>query len=550
MKTNIPDILNYEEKIFKTRRVLQKAVRFSLDLMKARQTGLLYGTDTTKKMFLPPEKWDRGVIHKFDRRGIKGLLSKFFGRLILTFSEFSHVKLYKIDESGERVDNDGIIAYVLKNFTDYYKKGIRILIINNIEENTEDKGEFSFFSKLPVLSFNGRRFEHLKGLKVNRAIVRKFNAKNFIIAYVPDYGVLAVNTADPELLRTDTKGFVHETELKKRLNFLMRAIEMTSIAYLGVARGQRAVQLIWRKERYLRKTAAQLEEQKLYLKAVGGIEERQLKMKPFFTDQGVYAFVDMVGSARIRQLYSPEDYFFITNVYRQIVSNIAALYLCRVGNFIGDALFFQNVSVFDPEKLDYVPDLKERTMLMILVLVTMFRELDQLVKGMHPIDIDARVSRLLKKWHQKIFFRSGIESGPATIGPVGNKQRMIITAIGEAVDNASRLEATGVANGIHMSKNIMEILQKAEISKETKVLYGILTQKNSCLCKMFEKECISLNKNGHISFFDFYKSGFAACGDMIRIKRNVRYKEFSCDRTYLLQWDRKRKPQQRVCFGI
>lgn len=550
MKKKLPDILDFEEKIFNTKDVLQRTLRFSIDLMEAQQITLLFGTNTTHQMFLAPEKWDRGIFHKFDGIGIKGLYLKYFGKIIANFKGLASVKLYKKDEYGKLIYNDGIIAYVLKTFIDFYKKGSRVLIINNIEENMHGEDENDSFSSLPVLSFNGNTFNTLTGLKVNKSITSKLTVSNFIAVYVPDYGALVINTANQELLKSDHNGFVHGAELKKRLNILIQFVEMASIAYLGVAKGQQAAKLIWRKERNLRETASRLEKQKLYLRAVGGVTEKQLNMEPLLVAQGVYAFVDMVGSARIRQKYNPEDYFFITNTCRQIAANIATLYSCRVGNFIGDSLFFQNVSAFDSEEMDYVPGIHERTMLMILVLVSMFRELDQLIRGKHPIDIQSRVCTLVNKSNLGISFRTGIETGIATIGPIGSKKRMIITAIGEAVDNASRLESTGKPNGIHMGKSVMRILQEAEISKDTKLLYDLVTEKYPRMNNMYEKEKQILEETGRISFFDFYKSGFAACDDIIKEDRNVKFKEFSSDITYFLQWDRKRKPQSCVCFGI
>jgi len=549
MNTTLPDILTFEENIFKTRHVLKKVLCFSLDLMGARQTALLYGTNASGQMFLPPAKWDRGVVHKFENRGASGQFYNLFKRFFLRFGEFSHVKLYRRDDSGQLLDNDGIIVYGLKRFVDFYKNGIRVLVIHGINEALS-QDDNAVFSDLPVLSFNGRAFNPLTGLRVNREIIRKFRAENFIVAYVPDYGALVINTADPELLKPGETGFAHDGELKKRLRILIRAIEMGSIAYLGVAKGQMAAKLIWRKERYLRETAAELEKQKSYLKAVGGVSQKQLAMEPVLTDQGVYAFVDMVGSARIRKCYSPGDYFFITNICRQIASNIAAFYSCRVGNFIGDALFFQNAPVFDDEGLDYVPDVYERTMLMVLALVTLFRELDQLVRGRHAIDSGSRVSRLLEHRNQKILFRTGIETGTATIGPIGSEKRMMITAIGEAVDNAARLEATGRPNAIHMSQNVMHVLQTADISKKTRLLYDLVTERFSCPNNMYETESRMLKNNGTVRFFDFYKSGFLFCGDIVTVNRNVRFKEFSQERTYYLQWDRKRRPESSFCFGI
>jgi len=186
---------------------------------------------------------------------------------------------------------------------------------------------------------------------------------------------------------------------------------------------------------------------------------------------------------------------------------------------------------------------------MTLLLVSMFRELDLLVRGFHPMDQEQRVKHLLKQKNLVLEFRSGIETGMATIGPVGNRKRMIVTAIGEAVDRASRLQSCGVPNEIHMSSRVMRLLNEATISRSTKLVYAILTGLYPGMKGLYEKEKILLEANDSVRFLDLYLAGFESAQKVITKRSDVRYKEFTSKRTYLLKWN-KQSSTQGVCCGI
>ena len=83
------------KKIFKTKDVLGLFLSFSLKLMRAKQVGLLMGTDKTYQKFLPPPKWDRGVKHRIDGKGLSGFFLKYFGNLYVWAKGLSPVFLYK-----------------------------------------------------------------------------------------------------------------------------------------------------------------------------------------------------------------------------------------------------------------------------------------------------------------------------------------------------------------------------------------------------------------------------------------------------------------------
>jgi len=59
MFSEIPDLHRFERQVFKKKNVLGLLLKFSRNLLKARQAGVLYGTDHTGERFLPPRRWDR-----------------------------------------------------------------------------------------------------------------------------------------------------------------------------------------------------------------------------------------------------------------------------------------------------------------------------------------------------------------------------------------------------------------------------------------------------------------------------------------------------------
>ena len=530
MKHDLPDIDKFERIVFKKTHTLDLLLSFSLKLMQARQVGLLLGTNKTHFKFLPPDKWDRGIMHKFNGKGFAGLILKYFGTFIVKHRGLSPVRLYKDTQFGEKKESEGVISFVLRKHKDFYKKGVKVLLIDTIREASNDDESYS---KIPILSYNGDIFKSLPDLKINNAIAKQFKAKNFVSAYVPDYGAIVFNTINENFLQKTGEKFTHELELKKRLNILISAIEMASLAYIGFAKGRQAAHLIWRKEKSLRNTALQLKNkrielnvQKEYLRAVGAVNEKQLNMEAVNITDGVYAFMDMVGSATIRNKFSPRDYFFILNLCHQIAANNANRYSCRIDNFIGDSVFIQNVSLFDDEKNHISTGTHERIMLMVFTLASIFNEIHLLKTGQHDMDTAGRVKELIDKAQANINFRAGMEVGTALIGPLGSRKRRIVTAIGKAVDDASRLENSGIQEGIHLSETLMDRLKDACITRDTRTLWQII-------CKT--KGMNGSDNFDSLSFFDCYKKVFGFRKNVITQRTNVSYKEFSKDITYWIK---------------
>ncbi len=530
MKHELPDIDKFEHIVFKKKNTLDLLLAFSLKLMKANQVALLLGTDSTYFKFLSPDKWDRGILHKFNGKGFNGLILKYFGNTIARQKGLSPVRLYKDTQFGEKKESDGIISFVLRKHKDFYAKGIKVLVIDKLYDLLEARKNCS---DADILSYNGDMFKTMPGIKINTAIVRQFKARNVVSAYIPDYGAIVFNTINEQLLEKKGIQFVHEKELKKRLNILISAIEMASIAHIGLAKGRQAAHIIWRKEKNLRKTALQLKnkeielnEQKAYLKAVGAVKKSQLDMEPVNITDGVYAFIDMIRSATMRKKLNPRDYFYILNLCHQIAANKANQYSCRIDNFIGDCVFLENASPFDNEKNNFPLGIQERIMLMTFTLASIFKEIHFLKTGQHDMDKAGRVKELIDKANININFRAGMEMGTAVIGPLGSRKRKIVTAIGEAVNTASRLENCGIKEGIHISETIMAILKDSFITRDTRTIWGAI-----CKTKDMEKS----DKLDNLSFLNCYKKMFGLEKNIVAQRTNVSYKEFSKPITYWIK---------------
>ncbi|MBW2654091.1 MAG: PAS domain S-box protein [Deltaproteobacteria bacterium] len=246
-----------KEFLFKRGNPLKKLLKASLDLFEARHTGILYGTNQTKINFLSTSMWDRGIMDKFDGRGIKGLILKMFGSHIVTARKLSPVFFFKTNQNGDIRDNDGIISYILRNCADYYKKGISVIICPDTDKYIHKSNEK--YVQIPFFSYDGKNLKKPKdAIKVNTDIVKHFNSSNSIYIYLPDYGILVINTANVALLETKGSTFVREEALMQRLDVLIKLVELSSLAYLGQLTGKKGAQLLWRKEKHLRKASHEL----------------------------------------------------------------------------------------------------------------------------------------------------------------------------------------------------------------------------------------------------------------------------------------------------
>ena len=212
----------------------------ALRLFNARQVGLVFGTDESSERFLPPAQWTKGVIDRFDGAGMLGMVYRFLGPTIMKWRGFSPVNLFERNTLGELIPADGITAYALRNHKAFYDQGIKILLAEKAagRDLNSDEGE-PCDALFHISTYDGRRFSTLNDVRINDAIVTRFNADNFVAAYVPDYGAIVFNTVQAETLVDPEGRFIYDTFLKSRLDHLTEAIEAASLAYLAKARGRR-----------------------------------------------------------------------------------------------------------------------------------------------------------------------------------------------------------------------------------------------------------------------------------------------------------------------
>ena len=261
-----PNLASIEEDFFKGKNPLGKILTIALDLMGARHTGLLYGTNATQMRFLPSSEWDRGVMDRFDGRGLSGWVLKLLGTRIITAKGLSPVFFHTTDPDGRRQDNHGIIAYVLRNCADYYRQGINVVICPDTDQFIQPSEKEAGYHYIPFFIYNGRRISRPKNnIKVDTRIVRHFKSSNSVYIILPDYGIMVINTADRRLLEIQGDAFVREADLRQRLDMLIHLVERSSLAYLGRLKGRTGAELLWRKEAHLRKAYTDLfESEKKY----------------------------------------------------------------------------------------------------------------------------------------------------------------------------------------------------------------------------------------------------------------------------------------------
>lgn len=548
MFSKIPDLHRFEQLVFRKKNVLALLLKFSRNLLKARQAGVLYGTNHTGERFLPPQQWDRGVVHLMTGPGLSGLSLKWIGPTLLRWFGISPIRLYKTDVYGQKVPVSGVIAHVIRKHSDYYASGIKLLFTDHIPRKKmarDPSGE-----RMAITAFDGEKFEVLPDMPVNMDVIRWFKPDNFISVYIPDYGAIVLNTVDPKLLKkTDDDPVSYPPELKDRLNQLVAAIEIASIAHLGRARGRRAAGIIWRKERNLRKAfldlnkkARKMDDLNRHLQAAGAVTPDQLNMTPLIQPDGVFAFMDMVSSSRMRTQLSPGDFFMILNLCHEITAETAAAYRCRLDNFLGDAVFLEHGAVFDPPESEAVSGVSERVMIMTLTLTDVLIQIRALSTGRHPMDPEKQVAARVATHGIEIGFRAGMSSGSALVGPLGSVNRRVVTSIGGPVNRASRLESTGRKNGIHIEKQTLEILENATVSPGRPMLWQLITAGNRT------------RPRSNVPFLEFLADRFHLKPPVIRKMPEVSYKEFFSDNTFFIccePADQAVDPKKTdICLGI
>lgn len=235
-----------------------------------------------------------------------------------------------------------------------------------------------------------------------------------------EYGKLA--TDYKKLLRTTRKIVKLSDKNEKRLNELKEEAQQTNLQLEGMS--------------------AQLSKflsPQLYNSIFSGSQEtaarisKRKKLTVFFSD--LCGFTDFVENLE------SEDVTDLLNLYLETMTNIAIKYGATIDKYIGDGimLFFG-----DPES----DGIKEDAVKCVRMALEMLHELDSLS--------DQWVKYGLK---EQLQMRIGIDTGFATVGNFGCESRLDYTAIGAAVNRASRLETAAENGSILISEDTYNLVK-------------------------------------------------------------------------------------------
>ena len=160
-------------------------------------------------------------------------------------------------------------------------------------------------------------------------------------------------------------------------------------------------------------------------------------------------FSDVQGFTRWTDKLEPEEVRGILNHYLSEVSAIAHKWGGTIDKFIGDALM---IFFGDPEHTDD----KDHALRCVKM----------------ALEMQEKMGELRKKWEgmgydEALRIRIGINTGYATVGNFGSEERLNYTALGSAVNLASRLEAASAPDKITISHTTY-LLVKDEIDFEPK----------------------------------------------------------------------------------
>ena len=146
-------------------------------------------------------------------------------------------------------------------------------------------------------------------------------------------------------------------------------------------------------------------------------------------------FSDLCGFTNFVESMESEDVTSLLNLYLETMTTIALDYGATIDKYIGDGimLFFG-----DPE----TKGLREDATSCVKMSLDMLKELDDLS--------DQWVNYGLK---EPLQMRIGIDTGFATVGNFGSETRLDYTAIGSAVNRASRLETAADHGSIFISED-------------------------------------------------------------------------------------------------
>jgi class 3 adenylate cyclase len=174
-------------------------------------------------------------------------------------------------------------------------------------------------------------------------------------------------------------------------------------------------------------------------------------------------FSDMVGFTPLSIQLGPKRIAILLNDYFSTMTQAVVESGGNVDKFMGDAIF---VLFGAPDTLS----LEEQAYRAIATARAMYRSLDELNEKW-------RRNGLIGGDIPPVQFRCGIHQGNAIVGMFGGEGRADYTAIGPAINIASRLQVAADANRILVSRSIAKYLRREEITGiESLKLKGIETE--------------------------------------------------------------------------
>jgi class 3 adenylate cyclase/tetratricopeptide (TPR) repeat protein len=149
-------------------------------------------------------------------------------------------------------------------------------------------------------------------------------------------------------------------------------------------------------------------------------------------------FCDVKGSTAAAEHMDPEDWGEIINGAFEYMIKPVYQYEGIVARMMGDGLL-----AFFGAPIAHEDD-PQRAILAGLEIVAAIRPYREQVQGSHGIDFDVRV---------------GINTGLVVVGSVGSDLRMEYTALGDAINLASRMEATAVPGTVQISHDTFKLVK-------------------------------------------------------------------------------------------
>lgn len=164
-------------------------------------------------------------------------------------------------------------------------------------------------------------------------------------------------------------------------------------------------------------------------------------------------FSDLCGFTNFVESMESEDVTNLLNLYLETMTTIALDYGATIDKYIGDGimLFFG-----DPE----TKGLKEDATNCVKMALDMLKELDDLS--------DKWVDYGMK---DPLQMRIGIDTGFATVGNFGCESRLDYTAIGSAVNRASRLETAADHGSIFISEDTYNLVKESIEAREMEPIH-------------------------------------------------------------------------------